>query len=135
MSKIKIKTIEVIALIADGNADKDGDIYPHESIAGMEFPKEVPVTLDFRHGIENIVGRAKLYKTGKTIKASVKLFMDHPEMREEFLPFLTPCVGGKIIEREGNVIKKWRIDSIGLCPENADPRIGPLCPRKKKVKS
>lgn len=143
----KNKTFEVIVLIADGNLRKSGDAFSCEAISSLDFPKEVPVTRNFSRKIEDCVGRAKLTKYGNAVKAEINIFevdkskcnekgeviqkIIEPMVPEEMLHLIYPCIGGKVIEREGNVIKKFSIDQIGFSVSgNADSRIGPLCPKK-----
>lgn len=112
----------------DGIPDKTGEFFDENSM--VELPShDVPVTFDFHKGPEFWLGRAKLYfRPGKLCYIM--------ELLDERLPkhaveTLTPCIGGRVVSRNGNRISYVKVDDIGLSARgNADSRIKPLKDQK-----
>jgi len=129
--------IEGIILRKTDEPDAHGDTFNFD---GIEMLDKVDVTHEFKHGLENIIGRAELTKTEKGIYAKIKLFKNHPKVKdiEKTCRALAKggieksiiygYIGGKITKRENdNIIKECKVDYIAIgIDKNADPNIPPL---------
>ena len=114
-----------VVLNMDGQPDAAGDVF--DASSQIEIAKDVKVTNDFQNrGFdEAFLGTAKLTVEEKCIKAEIDIKVDN--IPEEVLKGLTPAIGGSVLERDGNTVKKCKINQIGLSISgNADPRIKKL---------
>lgn len=129
--------IEGIILRKTDEQDAHGDIINFD---GIEMLDKVDVIHEFKHGLENIIGRAELTKTEEGIYAKVKLFKGHVKAKDiekacrAFAKgglnksIFYGYIGGKITKREdGNIIKECKVDHIAIgIDKNADPKVPPL---------
>ncbi len=110
----------------DGKPDSTGDSFAVGCIVGGP-EKNIPISHNFQKGIEHHLGWAKVYKN----KGKLYYTMDlHTELPPELANMLRPCLGGSIVERDKNIIKRMNVSCIGLAMENADDRILPLTSTK-----
>jgi len=121
-TKVEVEYIEmdnVLVCIADGRADSQGGILVIDQV---DLPEgEAIVTYNFQ-GPE--IGRAKLFKQGKAIRAKIRL--DKASIPVEILKSLKPAIGGSSHRDEDGKLSAISIVSIGLAEENADERIPTL---------
>lgn len=117
-----------VVLRFDGVPDSSGDVFSEDT--GIELPsRDVPVTLEFHDRPEFWLGFAKLYFRPGALHYRMQL--DDTRLPKYALETLTPCAGGFVVAKEGNVIKHCKITSIGLSIYgNADFRIKPLKDQK-----
>lgn len=112
----------VTILIADGTPDLQGDVI---DVNGIELPKEVPLTHGFYSTPETFLGKAYLRKEGDRIVADLEFVTDR--IPAELRKHCYPAIAGYIVERDGAIIKRCRINQLSISVEaNVDPRISKL---------
>ncbi len=84
----------------------------------LDHPDKVPVTINFKEDVENIIGEAKVYLEEGVLKADISLIRD--------ILVGYPCIQGHIIKRTGNKIEEFSIESVSICNMNVDKSIQPL---------
>lgn len=106
-------------LNTDGVPDSTGETFDP---TGIDLGSRVVlVRYAFKDDPESCIGMAKLEQRPDGVYADVSITKDIPE---HALAFLTPAIGGAVLERDGKVIKKCKITCIGLDPgPNSDKRI------------
>lgn len=115
-------TFEGVVLRTDGAIDGQGDVFSPESV--IELPvRPVPVFSEFDHS--RPVGEAELYREDGVVKYKIRLL--EAKVSEQMAKALTPCVGGRILEKDGNLIKRAKITELGISISgNSDTRIKKL---------
>jgi len=110
-----------IILNLDGQLDSAGDSFPPNT--QIELPETVHCYYEFDK--KKPLGIGKIIKEDNLLKYEI----DTPDnlLTRDLAKLLTPAIGGQIIEREGNIIRRSRITEIGLSiSSNADKRIKKL---------
>jgi len=114
---------DVVILRYNGEPNKNGHIYDLDS---MELPKEVPVSFRFSDKLENHIGVASNIKRGdKYVSANIALNSNGLKFRESLLAGY-PAAAGESGNIDGKTVKDYKLRSIGVVTENADPNIKPL---------
>lgn len=114
-----------VVLNLDGKPDAAGDVFGPD--LELQIAENVKVTHDFKNrGFdEEFLGNATLTREAGLVKAEIDINVE--KIPVEILKTLTPAIGGVVLERDGNTIKKCKINQIGLSISgNADPRIKKL---------
>lgn len=76
----------------------------------MKLPTEVVVTKNFNH--EEVIGMANVFEEdGKVVAECSVTNESYFEERKNMLEF---GVAGRVLEREGNVIKKFDLTSVSI---------------------
>ena len=114
-------TFEGVILNIDGQPDSSGDVFAEGCVLEIA-DKPVPIFRDFDHA--EIVGEARLIRDGSQVKYKIDIW--EAAMPEQLARMLTPCIGGSILEKEENLIKKAKLTMVGLATINADSRIKKL---------
>lgn len=98
-TKIRFDNITILS----GEVDSHGDsIY----MEGVLVPESVDVHLDFDNRIEKCIGRAELRHEGNCIKANIIT---------DVLVNGYPCISYKLLEKEGDVVKKMQLIDVSIC--------------------
>jgi hypothetical protein len=108
-------------------ADRAGDVLPPEAHA--TFKDRVWVHFDRGNGVEDVVGRAKLYRKGDELLADLELVSSMPDPQEalKLISELIPAICGKVLDSHNRTVLKLEITSVALGHGNADrhvPKIG-----------
>lgn len=113
-----------------GEPDESGDIFGKDCI--VHIPDVIPVTDNFRNGLDQVLGEARLKRYPTYLEARIVITqVDHVVAKSimDKVP-VYPCIGGKIIRRDRDnsmLITEVEIDSIGLSASgNVDKTIPPL---------
>lgn len=113
---------EGIVLKMDGSVDHQGDCFTVDS--AIELPVS-PVTVFYEFNESRPVGDAELYLEGDELKYKIRL--SESKVDEQLAKSLIPAVGGRILEREGKLIKRAKITELGISVSgNSDSRIKKL---------
>lgn len=116
-----MKPIKV--LILDGVVDRSGEAF--SDTAFVEYPQSVIITKDFSDKMIDYIGKARLYRHGNEFYIDDINFYD--DIDAELITkqaYLYPCVGGRKMTKEGDVVTHFSIDKIGLTlSPNTDERI------------
>lgn len=109
-----------------GRPDASGEVIDPSCIIKTERP--IPVHFGDSSNFRNIVGDAYVYKDIKRpeIKYMAEIRMDLTRLTKEQLDQMRPCMVGRILKRNGNIIEKFVPQSISLNILNVDPRIKKL---------
>lgn len=116
--------LEGVVLRLSDEPDEHGDIMNRDCEIIWKNP--VIVNNNYRTELKEVLGRANLKRLeGKGIIGDVVIEnLGHPIFEE--IGDIFPAVGGKILERKGNVIQKIEITQIAFVEKNVDPKIGPM---------
>jgi hypothetical protein len=107
----------------DSTQDSQGHTFVGCKVISEEF---VPVTMEFSKRFSDIIGSAKIKVNKKSIDYEIMLNADIPARDRQTFESMTPVMGGFIISRIGDEIKKMRIDSVGLTFYPSDRRLKTL---------
>ena len=106
-------TFTSVFFIIQKYADLQGDVFEKDSVI---CPKILPVTMSFDDN--NVIGTVKVRQNGNEYEGDFEIVSHHS------IEGLNPAIQGKIIERDGNNIKKCEITNVILCVSgNSDERI------------
>ena len=93
----------------------DGEDYAGKKIYvdGMTIPDALPVYLE--HDLTRSVGVADIVRSEGAVVAN--MILDNHKLNPEDAEQLEGSVGGKIYERDGDVVKKFTVNYISLGPK------------------
>lgn len=106
--------------------DRAGDVIPPECHA--TFQPYVTVVFDRGDGIDDIVGRAKLYRRGNELMADLELvtYWEDTGRAITQISELVPSINGKILDAHEHTWFRVEVLSLSLGYGNADRSIRPL---------
>ena len=121
-----MKFTGVLAYI-DGNPDSSGDSFSPD--CKVDISDNITVSYNFEKGLDKILGFAKVFddKDDKGIRV-LKYEMEtiDEKVPDNAARQLVPCLGGKILNRDGDIITDIFVNMVGLSMKNADGRVKPL---------
>jgi len=106
----------------DGTFDLTGDSFAPN--CEVKIAKNISIMHEFQGDLKHRLGNAQVFKEKDQLK--YKLDISGRQLPKELLNQLTPCLGGNILKRDGNIVKSIEITCVGLCLNPADKRLKPL---------
>lgn len=102
---MKLKVLQ----LDSSRVDRNGHIMSTD--ACVFYNTRVILVQSFSDSLKDVLGYADLTREGNTFLIEN---LTLPKVDDTILKLLTPAIGGKIVEREGNIIKSLTIDVISL---------------------
>ncbi len=96
----------------------------------VNLPADVLLNWNFEHRAnqKNIIGEARVERVAGKIYGELLFYSSsgEPSSHPNYPLWLSsyPCIGGRVLEREGTEIKKFELTEVGVClGPNVDPNV------------